>query len=164
MRVAAGVALMIGLALAPEPAAAQQKATPYWVSIAAGEARMRSGPGRNFPTLWLYHRRAMPLKVVETYTENHTNWRKVQDVDGATGWMLSVLLSDTRTAIVVGGTRPLRATPTPGAKIVWRAEAGVIGRIKACANGWCAFDAGKGRKGYVQTAHLWGVGPDEVVR
>jgi SH3-like domain-containing protein len=144
--------------LAAQPAQAQ-KAAPYWASIAAGEAKMRTGPGRNFPSSWVYKRRDLPVKVIEVYP----SWRKVQDPDGTTGWMLAALLSDDRTAIVTGEVRPLRALPEPNAKIVWRAEPGVVGRISDCANGWCAFDTG-GRKGYVEIAHIWGVGPGEDVR
>ncbi|MBC7061460.1 hypothetical protein G6O49_24070, partial [Salmonella enterica subsp. enterica serovar Enteritidis] len=40
----------LGLAV---PASAQRK-TPYFVSIKAEKARMRTGPGRNYPSNWLY--------------------------------------------------------------------------------------------------------------
>ena len=53
--------------------------------------------------------------------------------------------------------------PDPAARTVWRAEPGVVGRISDCASGWCSFEV-DGKRGYIETAHLWGVGPDEVVR
>lgn len=149
----------IAIAIFCAQQAEAQKAPPYWASIAAGEARMRTGPGRNFPSNWVYKRRNLPVKVIEVYP----SWRKVQDPDGATGWMLAALLSDERTAIVIGEVRPMRALPDPSSKIVWRAEPGVVGRISDCANGWCLFDAG-GRRGYIEIAHIWGVGPGEDVR
>ena len=76
------------------PASAQDKRPPYWASIASGEAMMRSGPGRNYPGIWLYKRRDLPIRVVQIYP----NWRKIEDPDGQQGWMLVTLLSDRRTA------------------------------------------------------------------
>lgn len=155
-RAAAFSALLLTIMTGGEALA--QTEPPYWASIAAGQARMRTGPGRNFPATWLYQRRHLPVRVVATYPA----WRKIEDPDGTQGWMQANLLSDERTAMVVGGIRPMRARPEPGAKIVWRAEPGVVGRISRCEEGWCRFDV-DGREGYVETAHLWGVGPGEEV-
>lgn len=155
-----GAAIAIGLtALAAATAAwAQTRQPPYYASIGAGEARMRTGPGRNFPISWLYVRAELPLRVVETYP----SWRKVVDPDGTTGWMQANLLSDTRTAVITDGIQPLRERPEPGARILWRAEKGVIGRLSRCGGGWCRFDV-RGRAGFVEVAHLWGVDPNESV-
>ncbi|HVJ00842.1 MAG TPA: SH3 domain-containing protein [Sphingomonas sp.] len=144
------------LALAA-PAWAQRK-PPYFVSIKAGKALMRAGPGRNYPANWLYKRRGLPLKVVDVYGE----WRKVEDPGGTQGWMLSNLLDEQRTAYVMGSIAELRATPDPGARVNWRAAPGVIGTISKCESGWCWLQVGN-RGGYVEQAHLWGTEPGEVV-
>lgn len=140
------------------PASAQRQ-PPYYASIAAEKARMRSGPGRNYPANWLYRRRDLPIKVVVVYGE----WRKVEDPDGTQGWMQVNLLSDTRTAIVRGSIAEMRAAPSFNAHINWRAAPGVVGRISKCDNGWCWFDV-KGRGGYIEQSHIWGVEPGETVR
>lgn len=137
------------------PAATQHK-TPYWGSISAGQARMRTGPGRNYPASWLYQRQDLPVRVIEVYP----GWRKIQDPDGEQGWMIGNLVSDQRTAMVKGATAELRSAPNPTASVVWRAEPGVIGRVSHCADGWCKLDV-KGRGGFVETQRLWGVDPDE---
>lgn len=142
--------------LATGHASAQKRQPPYYASIAAGKARMRTGPGRNYPATWLYQRADLPIKVVEVYKE----WRKIEDPDGTQGWMLRTLLSDRRTAIVTGSITELRETPDFGSRILWRAEPGVIGRISKCAGGWCWFDV-DGKAGYVQQTHLWGTDPGE---
>jgi SH3-like domain-containing protein len=134
-------------------AVAQTKA-PYWASINAGKARMRTGPGRQFPASWLYQRADLPVKVVETYP----NWRKIEDPDGAQGWVQSNLLSSVRTAIIVKEVQPLRQSPSDGATVIWKAEPGVVGRISECGRGWCKFDV-HGRMGYVESAHIWGADP-----
>lgn len=153
------ILVLCGLALAiPEDAPAQTRETPYWASISAGQARMRTGPGRNFPISWLYQRAGLPVRVVEVYE----NWRKVEDPDGTQGWMLVNLLSADRTAMIVGDIRPLREAPQPGARIRYRAEPGVVGRIRSCRRGWCEFDV-RGRSGFVEADHLYGVDDDERV-
>ncbi|MET0268983.1 MAG: SH3 domain-containing protein [Sphingomonas sp.] len=150
--------LAAGMLAASGAQAQKQKAVPYWVSISAAKARMRTGPGANFPANWEYVRADLPLKVVQV----HQEWRKVRDPDGAEGWMRSFLLSEQRTAIVRGAIQPLRAAPDAGAKIVWRVEPGVVGRIAHCASGWCEFDV-RGRAGYIEAAGLWGVDPGETI-
>lgn len=129
---------------------------PYWGSIGAGEARMRTGPGRNYPASWLYQRAGLPVRITETIA----GWRKVRDPDGAEGWMISNLVSDQRTAMVRGETAALRDAPSVAGHVLWRAEPGVIGKVTECAGGWCRIDV-KGRGGFVEAAHLWGVDADE---
>lgn len=155
---AMAVAVMAYLCVPLQTAVAQDRETPYWASISAGQARMRTGPGRNFPINWLYRREGLPVRVVEIYE----NWRKVEDPDGAQGWMLVNLLSSDRTAMVVGDIRPMREAANPTARIRFRAEPGVVGRIRNCRRGWCEFDV-RGRIGYVEAAHLYGVDEGEMV-
>ena len=154
MRVLVAAVAIVGL-LMPVVASAQKK-QPYWASISAGKARMRTGPGREFPASWMYQRADLPVRVIETYP----NWRKIEDPDGTKGWVQANLLSENRTALVTGDVRELRASADAGALVVWRAEPGVVGRISKCARGWCLFDV-RGRSGYIQTAHVWGTAPDE---
>lgn len=121
---------------------------------------MRKGPGRNFPAEWLYKRRGLPVKVVKVYKAGSAEWRRIQDPDGGEGWVQANLLSDQRTALIVGDIRPLRDKADASGAIVWRAEPGVVGRVSQCASGWCSFDA-NGRIGFVEKAHLFGVAADE---
>jgi SH3-like domain-containing protein len=140
----------VALVTAATPVVAQKK-VPYWGSISAGEAKMRTGPGRQFPASWLYKRANLPVKVIKTYP----NWRQIEDPDGTKGWMQGNLLSDDRTALVRGEVRPLREAPNADSRVLWRAEPGVVGKITDCGKGWCKLDV-NGRMGYVETAHIWG--------
>lgn len=134
------------------PASAQSDVpVPYWASISVDDARMRKGPSPDVPVIWEYRRKDLPVKVVA----RHENWRKVEDPDGTQGWMASYLLSRTRTAIVTGEIRPLREDASLSAAVAYRAEPGVVGRITDCKDGWCLLDV-KGRKGWIQTDHIWG--------
>lgn len=157
----ARVALILAAAvLALVPASAQrQRQTPYWASISAGQAMMRTGPGQNYPGTWLYVRADLPIRVVEVYQ----NWRRIEDPDGTRGWMMVSLLSDTRTAIVRGSEpQALHEQPDSSSPVRYRAEPGVVGRISRCENGWCYFDV-RGRAGFIRTDMIWGIGRNETL-
>jgi SH3-like domain-containing protein len=147
------LAIIVGAA---GTAIAQNNAkVPYWASINEDEARMRTGPSTDFPVKWVYKRKDLPVKVLV----RHSDWRKVEDPDGDQGWMHVRLLSPTRTAVVTGsGIGSLRDTPAPTARISWRVEPGVVGRIDDCKNGWCRFDIA-GRAGYIEADRLHGEEP-----
>lgn len=152
-----GVALASLLSgIAGDAADAQLRKPPYYASISASKARMRTGPGRSFPASWLYQRADLPIKVVGTYKE----WRKIEDPDGTQGWMQGNLLSDTRTGIVMGTALDMLELPRFNARLLWRAAPGVVGRISRCARGWCWFDV-RGRAGFVEINRLWGVDQQE---
>ncbi|WP_425230326.1 SH3 domain-containing protein [Sphingomonas sp.] len=132
---------------------------PYWNSIRAGEARMRTGPGRQYPASWVYRRADLPVRVVA----EHREWRKVEDPDGTQGWMQTNLLSGARTALIRGAEPvTMLERPVTGARLLFRAAPGVVGRISACGNGWCRLDV-KGRAGFVQVGSLWGVEAAETL-
>ena len=148
----------LALACFVSPAAAQDKKPPYWASVVPSEANIRTGPGRNFPAIWQFRRAGLPVKVVATFPA----WRKVEDPDGAQWWMQANMLSEARTGMVRGEIAPMRARPESGAAVVWRAAPGVVGKLRACRQGWCDFDV-KGRRGWIETRSLWGVASDETV-
>lgn len=154
-----GAVTALLIVAAAAPASAQEKQPPYWASIASGQAMTHTGPGRNYPNVWLYQRRDLPVRVVKKYE----NWRLIQDPDGAQGWMLVTFLSDRRTAIVKQGEpSAVRAGPYEGAKVAYNAEPGVVGRISKCKEGWCRIEIGN-RRGYIAMSDIWGVGEGEVV-
>ena len=154
--------LLLGLAAFLTFAVAEaqpRRPPPYWASIASGEAMMRTGPGKNYPGVWLYKRRDLPIRVLKLYP----NWRLIEDPDGTRGWMLVTLLSDRRTAIVnPGQPRPIHLEANGSSRIRYRAEPGVVGRIEKCSSGWCRIAIGK-RDGFIRISDIWGVSDGEVV-
>lgn len=120
---------------------------------------MRTGPGRNFPAIWLYRRAGLPVRVVEIYE----NWRRIEDPDGTRGWMLVNLLSAERTAIVRRQVALLHERASDNSRVAYRVEAGVTGWVGECGNGWCEFNV-EGRRGFIRTRYLWGVDSNEALR
>jgi SH3-like domain-containing protein len=150
---------MVALLLLWTPAAQSQqtRTPPYWASIAASHAMMRTGPGKEYPATWEYRREDLPIRVVEIYK----NWRKIRDPGGTTGWMQVSLLSDTRTALVIGTeNQPLHEKPDGGSPVRHLAQPGVVGRITDCGPLWCRFDV-KGRRGDIRVTAVHGLDPGE---
>src|SRR3546814_10127063 len=88
---------VLGLAvIVTQDATAQKRETPYYASIAASKARMRTGPARTYPATWLYVRADLPIKVVAVYRA----WSKVEDTVGTQGWMPVNVLTSQCTAMV----------------------------------------------------------------
>ncbi|MFC3441992.1 SH3 domain-containing protein [Sphingobium rhizovicinum] len=146
-----GAGAIMALAGAAAAWAAPAKPVPYWASLAQDEARMRVGPSLDYPSNWVYRRRDLPVKVVQVLGL----WRKVEDPDGAQGWMHVRLLSDTATGIVKADVAPLHESASDGSRTLFRAERGVVGRLHDCSGGWCTFDV-KGQRGYVKASDVWG--------
>lgn len=158
MRAAIAAMAMALVATGAADAAEPAKKPPYFASIAAARARMRTGPGRTFPASWLYVRADLPVRVIDTFKE----WRKVEDPDGTQGWMLGNLISTTRTAMVQPGEpAELRDRPI-GTRVLFRAQPGVVGRVSQCGSGWCRIDV-RGQTGFVEARSLWGVEPNETL-
>lgn len=133
---------------------------PRFVSLRADKAKLRTGPGVQYPEEWVYLRKDLPLEII---AEHHT-WRKVQDWQGTKGWMHQSLLNGRRTLIVTGAIRTLRQKPDTASRPIARVEAGVVGRLLKCPEGtvWCRVEI-DGYEGWLRKLEFWGAYPDEVV-
>jgi SH3-like domain-containing protein len=130
---------------------------PRYVSLKAAEGNVRRGPSLTHRIDWVFKRRDMPLRV----TAEHGHWRRVQDRDGAGGWVHYALLSGVRTVIVEQDMLPVRRRPADDAQIAATFELGVVARLGDCVPDWCRISAG-GHRGWARKTHLWGVAPDEL--
>ncbi|WP_017671906.1 SH3 domain-containing protein [Blastomonas sp. AAP53] len=126
---------------------------PYWASVQRDEAFARAGPMATYQIEWVFRRRNLPVKVIKRYGP----WRQIVDPSGWTGWMHSNMLSRKRTAFVNGPVLAIRSAPQDSAKLMWRAEPGVVGELGECEQGWCEFAVDK-RAGWVRQDQIWGAG------
>lgn len=159
-------ALALGLAmqaLAPSLAWAEDDGTgpvtgfpmPRFVSMKAAEGYARRGPSSTHRIDWVFKRRNMPLLLVDEYGQ----WRRVQDLEGAGGWMHYSLLSGNRSVIVLPEQLDLRHDPAPNARVSARLKAGVVAWLGDCANGWCEVEV-RGTGGWAEQTAFWGILPD----
>jgi SH3-like domain-containing protein len=128
---------------------------PRFVSLRASEARARRGPGLDHRVDWLYRRQGLPLRV----TAEHGHWRRVEDIEGAGGWVHYSLISGARTVIVTSEMAELRRRPDVEAPLVARLESGVLASLGECRDGWCRLTAG-GHRGWAPSQGLWGMGSE----
>lgn len=156
------VALIIGL-LSSGPAMAADRGSvtnlplPRFVSMKASEGNVRRGPSLSHRIDWVYKRRNMPLQI----TAEHEHWRRVQDRDGAGGWVHYSLLSGVRTAIVEVDLLNLYARPDSSTQVNAQLALGVVAEVRECLPDWCELSAG-GYRGWARKGSYWGVLPEEV--
>jgi SH3-like domain-containing protein len=141
---------------------------PRYVSLKADRVNLRTGPGTEYPTTWVYRRAGLPLEVVSEFE----GWRKVRDAEGASGWVVQSLLSGRRTALITpwdvkaGKPAPqisVRNSDSESARAVAIAEAGSIVNIQTCDGRWCRVTIDRYR-GYLPQKQLWGVYENETVK
>ena len=145
--------LRASTALGGEAGGAANLPIPRFVSIKASEANVRRGPGLSHRIDWVFKRRHLPVEV----TAEFGHWRRVRDIEGAGGWVHYSLLSGARYVLVTSDFAPLHRKPSPEARQVARAEAGVVARLGDCTAGWCKIVADR-TSGWARQEDLWGVG------
>lgn len=155
-------AIMLALAVAlavPARAADKNLPVPRFVTLRSDQVNLRTGPGDRYPIDWVLTRRNMPVEIVAEFS----NWRKIRDVDGTTGWVQERMVTGRRNVIVRDQVRSLRDKPASDAAVVAHAEAGVIAKLLECNPDWCRIDA-NGVAGWLKREEVWGVYPKEVVQ
>lgn len=161
--------MMLALPFTTLPVAAQQELTvgrstglpvPRFVSVDANqiEVNVRFGPGQQYPINWVFTRPGVPLEIIAEFD----NWRKIKDYEGAEGWISARLLDGRRTIMIQGAVRDLRRTADNQARVLLRAEPGVIGRLLACRDSWCRVEI-EGQRGWLQRGEFWGTLPGEII-
>lgn len=131
---------------------------PRFVSLKGSEGNARRGPGLTHRIDWVFTREGMPLMI----TAEYENWRRVEDHEGAGGWVHYALLSGVKTVLVTLDMAEIRDAPSEDALLVAQAELGVIGRVLACRGDWCRVGL-EGQRGWMHKSTIWGVKADEEV-
>lgn len=143
--------------LAPAAAQEQPLPLPRFASLDSGEANLRAGPGKDYPILWVYQRKGLPVEIIQEFD----TWRRIRDRDGTVGWVQQNLLSGKRTGLIIDTQRTLRAEPGSG-EAVAILQPGVVARLEECrSDDWCRLEA-KGYKGWLTRDEFWGAYPDEA--
>jgi SH3-like domain-containing protein len=165
LRAAVRLALPIaalGLALIADASAQVGRSTglpvPRFVSLGQDKVNVRFGPGKQYPINWVFTQRGVPVEIIAEFD----NWRKVRDFEGAEGWILGSLLSSRRTVLIQDHVRDLKRTPGTDARVLLRAEPGVIGDLFDCREDWCRVEI-SGRRGWLQRSEFFGTLPGEAV-
>ena len=141
----------------PDRGAITNLPLPRYVSLKGNEGNARRGPSLSHRIDWVFRHAGMPLRVVAEFG----HWRRVEDRDGAGGWIHYSLLSGVRTVIVERDMTELLSRPEDGADVMARAQAGAIVRLGECNPDWCRVSGG-GQRGWVPKSTIWGVDAAEL--
>jgi SH3-like domain-containing protein len=125
---------------------------PRWVSLRSGQVNGRAGPGPDYPVVWQYTVRGLPVQVLGETRE----WRRVCDPDGAVAWIAATRTAGRRTAMrVKPGELPLRAAPKAEARVTARLAARAVADVDRCEDGWCRLSVGDVR-GWAPEGEVFG--------
>lgn len=127
---------------------------PRYASLKKTEVNVRSGPGNQYPILWIYQRSGYPVQLLTRYD----NYYKIRDVEGEEGWAYVGMISARLTALVGGkDPAPIRKHEAPDSPVIARFAPGVSVELIECDNAgkpaWCKVEAG-GYKGWVLKSSL----------
>ena len=136
--------------------AAESRPIPRFASLRSDKINLRAGPGLDFPVLWVYQRRHMPVEVIGEYDV----WRKIRDWQGTVGWVDESMLDAQRYALITGGERLLHINPDDSAPPSAKLEPGVVATLLRCEGVWCRLEA-DGYKGWLKRDEFYGVYPEE---
>jgi SH3-like domain-containing protein len=131
---------------------------PRFASLRAREINMRSGPGSNYPILWVYRLPGLPVEIIDEFE----TWRRVRDWQGSTGWIHQNLLSGRRGALITGGLRKLRRKPDEAAAGVALLDQGVLAKLEGCEGPWCRITV-ETHEGWLKRDEFFGIYPDEKI-
>ncbi len=133
--------------------------TPYYASLRYHKTFVRSGPGRNYPVLWVYNQQHLPLEIINRLDD----WLQVRDWTGDEGWILyTQTRRKHRYAIVVLEEISMYQKNDKSSQKIARLAYEVIGRIKSCNLQWCQLDI-DGTQGWTRRAGLWGLYPNDTI-
>ncbi len=131
---------------------------PRFVSLRAAEVNLRIGPGVRYPIDWVYHRRGLPVEVIDEFE----TWRHIRDHEGTTGWVHQSMLDGRRSVLVKPEAVLLRRRPAANAGAVVLLEPGVIAYLEGCEGVWCQV-AVERHAGWLRRVEVFGLYPDETL-
>ena len=125
---------------------------PRWVSLKRGEVYGRKGPGKDYPTVWIYRVQGLPVQVVAETTD----WRRICDPDGGAIWVHRSMIDGRRTVMALGpGPVSLRRIPQAGAAAAGFLNPRALAVLGRCQGSWCKVKAG-GVSGWAAAGEVWG--------
>jgi SH3-like domain-containing protein len=133
---------------------------PRYLSLKRGEVFGRKGPGKDYPTLFVYHAKGLPVQVVDETSD----WRRICDPEGGAVWVASSMLDGRRTVMAAGQTPvTLRRGPSDSAAADAFLRPRAVAGLGHCKGGWCQVTADDA-SGWVKSSAVWGLAPQPQCR
>ena len=128
---------------------------PRYVSLKRDRVYARRGPAVDYPALWVYRARGLPVQVVAETLD----WRRICDPDGPPVWVHRSMVDGRRTVVPIGATNvALYKTPRAEGAVAGVLKARTLASLDRCQGDWCRLKV-DGAKVWAQASALWGVAP-----
>ncbi len=126
---------------------------PFFASINSNKVNVRTGPGLDYPIIWTYEKRNVPIKVLDVYG----TWYKIQDLDGGLGWVYKNLTKKNSYIISINDNVAIYKRADKNSKKVGSLGKNAVIRYKDCKKqqDFCYIKL-KSVKGYIAKENIWG--------
>jgi len=112
---------------------------------------LRSGPGTKYAIKWEYGR-GFPMRVIG----RKGDWYKVKDFENDVGWVYRNVVASKSHMIVKRKVVNVRNKPSSKAKLIGKADYGVVFKTIKQKKGWAKVKHENGLTGWVRRDLLWG--------
>lgn len=133
---------------------------PYFASIKAKEANLHVGPGKEYKVIYKYITKTIPVLI----TAKYDHWRKIQDIDGDSGWMHKSLLSKDRYIMIKDNITELFESYSADSKQIASIKKNKIVKFIAVNGDWCNvkfYYRGNSYTGWVSKKSIFGMFENE---
>ena len=120
------------------------------LSVAAGIANIRSGPGQNYEILWKVEK-YYPLMVLK----KENRWYQFRDFEGDEGWIHASLLAKIPSVITKSSKCNIRSGPGTKHKIVLTVESGIPFKVLKRERKWIQIQHADGDRGWIHQSLVW---------
>lgn len=136
----------------------QKETTPSFISTKYAETNLRTGPNLDYPIIYTYNIRRMPLRVIDTYNE----WYQIQDIYGQKGWVYKNLVTSAKNGVVIREAE-VKISNNKLAKVIAIIKPYNIVKILSCNSlqNFCKIEffvaeRNINYKGWIPKSALWG--------
>ena len=123
----------------------------YFLSLKKNKVYVRYGPGKNYPIKYIYKKKFLPVKVIDT----KENFRRIIDHKKNSGWIHRIMLTKSNSLIVLEEKIVFKKNSKFSKPLV-KLEKGRLVIIKKCEANWCKIETGN-YSGWIDTKNVWGI-------
>ena len=123
----------------------------YFLSLKKNKVYVRYGPGKNYPIKYIYKKKFLPVKVIDT----KENFRRIIDHKKNSGWIHHIMLTKSNSLIVLEEKIVFKKNSKFSDPVV-KLEKGRLVTIKKCKLKWCKIESGN-YSGWIETKNVWGI-------
>ena len=120
------------------------------LSLTAGIANIRSGPGTEYDVLWQveqYH----PFIIIE----KKGDWYKIKDFENDVAWLNKSLLGKIEGVITIKDKCNIRSKPDTKSQVLFTVEKGVPFKVLERKENWINIEHADGDVGWIYKTLVW---------